>query len=409
MGLVSDARRPATRWVVAATLLLATSHFDRQVFAFLAPTLTRELSIDDGRFGLLAGIFSVAYVVAPPLGATLLDRFGLRRGLLAAVAVWSVVAALHGAATGFLSFAIARFALGLAEAPSAPGATRLVERAVPAERRARAIGFMLVGSSIGAVLAPVVSTAFASRFGWRLAFFGTALVGTAWIPYFLWATRGAGFAPSPTRLQTTTSLRLALADRAVRRGLVGVAACTPLAAFALLWGAKLLVSRYGVAENGVGKYLFLPPLVYDVAAITFGDLLTRFSSRRAERTLFGIAVLLTGGLAAITVAGSSPAVMTALACVSMAGVAGIVAINTSVLVLRAPPTLVTVALGIVTSMQALMSALASALTGQVVARSGVVAGFDRIVVGFSLWAALAGAAWVLAFKPASAPQTPLRE
>lgn len=398
--MTSTATRGASiRLVVAATLLLAVSHFDRQVFAFVAPTLTRQLGIDDAQYGLLAGFFSVAYVIAPPLGAFLLDRYGLRRGLFAAVCLWSLVSALHGVASGFVAFAVARFALGLAEAPSAPGATRLIERAVPRDRRSRAIGFMLIGSSIGAVLAPIVSTWFSSRFGWRVAFAGTALVGLVWLPLFAWASRGQDL-DAATRVPSRDrdSFRRALADDAVRRALLGVMACSPVAALGLLWGAKLLVSRYGVGEGDVGKYLFLPPIFYDVAAIASGDLLSRFSSRRAERALFGVATVFSTALVAMAVMDATPRAVTALACIAMSGVAGVVTINTSVLVAQAPKELVTMAVGLVTSMQALVFALSSAVVGRVVLKSGVTLGFDGVVFAFALWSVMVGALWIFGFR-----------
>lgn len=154
-------------FVALSTALMAVSYLDRQVFAILAPTITSDLGIDDGTYGLLAGTFSVAYLIGPPFAAALLDTIGVRRGLPLAVFVWSCVAAAHAGATGVVALFVLRLALGLAEAPSFPGAARVVKEVVSPANGPRAIGVLFTGSSVGAIIAPPLATAVLALAGWR--------------------------------------------------------------------------------------------------------------------------------------------------------------------------------------------------------------------------------------------------
>src|SRR5258708_33701096 len=110
---------------------MAISYVDRQTLAVLAPTVTKALHIDDAQYGWLASAFSIAYLVAAPIAGKVIGVVGARRGLLAAVLAWSLVAALHAVVPGFGVLFALRIALGGAGSPSFPGATQTVQRALP--------------------------------------------------------------------------------------------------------------------------------------------------------------------------------------------------------------------------------------------------------------------------------------
>src|SRR5262245_50375885 len=100
---------------------MAVSYLDRQAIAMLAPTITAELRIDEEAYGWLASAFSIAYLVSAPLAGRLLERVGVRRGLLGAVVLWTIVSALHSIVPGFALLFAMRLLLGVTEAPSFPG------------------------------------------------------------------------------------------------------------------------------------------------------------------------------------------------------------------------------------------------------------------------------------------------
>src|SRR5688500_5386645 len=175
-------RQRAWALALVATFTMAVSYVDRQTLAVLAPSVCEALDISDTQYGWLASAFSIAYLVGAPIAGRMIDRIGSPRGLMASVIIWSAIAALHAFAPGFAVLFMLRIALGLAESPSFPGAAQTVHRALPPEERARGMGVLFTGSSFGAMVAPPLATWLAADFGWRGAFFGSALVGLIWVP-----------------------------------------------------------------------------------------------------------------------------------------------------------------------------------------------------------------------------------
>jgi ACS family hexuronate transporter-like MFS transporter len=276
-----------TAWTVTlvATSTMTISYLDRQVLAALAPTITDALAISETEYGWLQSAFSLAYLATAPLAGRLLERIGIRNGLLLAVLAWTAVSAAHALATSMAIMFALRILLGAAEAPSFPGAAATIARTQPASARARAIGVLFTGSSIGAMLAPILATRFAAWLpgGFRGAFVGVAIVGLAWTPLWWLATSSHAIrdrlAAAPADVARPRMIDV-VRRRAVREACVVVVAASPLFAFVLLWGAKILHDGFGVAQQDVGEYLWAPPLFYDLGAVAFGHLASVHASKR---------------------------------------------------------------------------------------------------------------------------------
>ena len=151
-------RRQAWFVALVATLTMAVSYADRQALAVLAPTVTRALAMSEQTYGWLLSAFSLAYMLGAPLAGRWIDRVGARRGLVASVLIWSAVAALHALVPGVAVLFVLRIALGLAESPSFPGAAQTVQRVLPIADRPRGFGVLFVGSSLGAMVVPPLTS-----------------------------------------------------------------------------------------------------------------------------------------------------------------------------------------------------------------------------------------------------------
>src|SRR5207302_6863903 len=125
--------------------------------------------------------FSIAYMFANPIWGAVLDYVGLRIGMTAAVALWSVASASHAWMAGFAGFAVVRALLGLGEGATFPGGLRTAMDSLPPNRQSRGIAISYSGGSLGAILAPLVVVPIALRFGWRAAFFFSGGLGLLWL------------------------------------------------------------------------------------------------------------------------------------------------------------------------------------------------------------------------------------
>ncbi len=391
-------------WLVAimATSAMSVSYIDRQTLAALAPTVRTALSIDRTQYGWLTSAFSMAYLVSAPLAGTLVDRAGARKGLAAAVLVWSGVAALHAAAPTFYMLFALRIALGLAEAPSFPGAVQAVKRALPEGDRSAGVGLLFTGSSIGAMIAAPAAIALNKHFGWRFAFVGTALLGLLWIPCWLLATRGAKavLAPHPRENVKTDFFREAVTtlselgrQGAVIRALILVVAVSPGIMFVLNWFPQYLADAHTIPQNDLGKYAWCPPLFFDVGAIGFGVAASRRERKgatRAHSDLVAFAAMLAATIACLSLA-QDAVEATIVASASMAGGGALFALLTGDMLSRVEPSRVSRAGGLSAAAQSLAYVIASPIVGKVVDSTHT---YDRVLLGLGAMVVPGAVAWI---------------
>jgi ACS family hexuronate transporter-like MFS transporter len=393
-------------WALAltATFTMSVSYVDRQTLAALAPTVTKQLHFTDTEFGWLLSAFSIAYLVGTPLAGRLIDVVGARRGMLGAVLLWSVVAGLHALVPSFAVLFALRIALGLAEAPSFPGAAQTVHRALPPGERARGLGILFTGSSFGAMLAPKLASYFNERWGWRAAFLGTAIVGLLWVPLWLGLTWGrrarATLDHGLGRKGPTFRAAELLRNKGVWRGVALILACAPLLGSHFNWLAKFLDREHHVTQAQIGNLLILPPLMFDAGAILFGSLATRRAKKRPDdesspRALVAAATLvaMTGGFLPLC---PTPLSAMVLAGFSMAGGGGLYGLVTADLLRRVPPAALSTAGGILAAAQSLALIIANPLIGKSVEMTQ---SYTFILIALALLHLPGAAIWLLWAPP----------
>lgn len=175
------------RWWICGLLFFATmiNYVDRQTVSVLNPTmLKKEIGWDDAGFGWIMFSFQLAYALMFPISGRLLDRFGVRAGMMVAVVVWSFAAMAHAFARSPFGFALARFFLGLGEAANFPGCVKAVAEWFPKRQRAFATGIFNAGTNVGVMLSPAI-VAVAMAIGWKGAFLVTGALGFVWL-FFWW-------------------------------------------------------------------------------------------------------------------------------------------------------------------------------------------------------------------------------
>lgn len=367
-------------WVLAAmaTLTMAVSYLNRQVLAVLAPRITSELGLSPTKYGLLASAFSVAYFVGSPLAGRLVDRIGVRRALMLAVIAWSVVAASHSLTQGFVSLYYLRLLLGLAESPSFPGGTQTVHRAIAPEEQPRAMGVLFTGSSLGAMVAPFLAISLAgNRSGWRSAFVGTALVGVAGCLCGFWQRGASKCVPCSIARETKTTTNVSFASLlrmpVVYRAVALVLGIAPIMGFMLLWSAKMLVDVGHVPDSELSQYLFVPPLLFDVGALAFGDWAARRRrshplAARSDRPIALAAALMCLCVVLIAFV-NDPLHIVIAGGVAMAGGGGLFAIANADMMSKVPASHVARAGGITAAAQSLAYIVANPLIGMSIERT----------------------------------------
>ena len=375
---------------VAATLGMSVSYIDRQTLAAIAPTVRAALTIDHTQFGWLLSAFSMAYLVGAPAAGVVVDRLGARRGFAVAVVVWSVVAGAHALVTSFAMLFALRVLLGAAEAPSFPAAAQAIRRALPPHRRTAAYGLLFTGSSVGAMIAAPLALSIEGAHGFRAAFLGTALVGLAWIPAWLWISRGDRI---PAEQEHSNAHEETHAPRwidvvrsaAVLRAVVAVVGSAPLLMFVLNFTPQYLVEQWHLPRLGTRWLLVVAPLMFDVGAVGFGWVASRrerggTAGRKTHVDLFLVAAVMAASLVFAPLA-PSPRIAVFLFGLAACGGGGIYVIATADMLARVPLRSTSSAGGMTAAAQSLAHIVASPLVGMAIDRSH---GYGSALVGLGL-------------------------
>lgn len=278
-------------------LVSLISYIDRNTLAILAPTILQETGLTGEQYGYVVSAFSFAYMIGNPLWGSLLDRFGLRRGMTCAVAFWSAASGAHAFTSGFFGLAAARAALGLGEGATFPGGLRAAAETLPAHLRSRGIAIAYSGGSLGAIVTPLIVTPIALQFGWRGAFWFTAAIGAAWL--LLWSGVSR-ILPPHQHAERHTGARVRPQDPALWAFLSAYALGALPLAF-VIYGTALYLGRVrGVTQAELGVLLWIPPLGWELGYFFWGWIADRFGPVRGvrARAFFSALALLSLPLAA---------------------------------------------------------------------------------------------------------------
>jgi len=173
--------------LVLLTAISTVGFIDRIVMNVLAVPIQMEFGLNDTQVGLLTGLaFAVLNVALGVVVARYAER-GRRLSLIAlGTLLWSIATAACGMVTTWLQLLLARIGVGVGEAVGLPATQSVISDYFPPERRATALGVLLLAPPIGAFLGSAGGSWIGQEYGWRQAFFifmipGLLLALAAWL------------------------------------------------------------------------------------------------------------------------------------------------------------------------------------------------------------------------------------
>lgn len=187
------------RWWIVTLVALATviNYIDRQSLNVLWPEISAELypnSSEDERkeiYALISVVFVFAYAFGQAIFGKIFDWIGTRMGFALSILVWSLATVAHAFARGFMSFAIFRAILGVAEAGNWPGATKANAEWFPTKERALAQGIFNSGAAIGGIVSIPLIAVLSIYFNWHMIFIIIGVTGLLWlIPWMVLVKSG---------------------------------------------------------------------------------------------------------------------------------------------------------------------------------------------------------------------------
>jgi sugar phosphate permease len=249
---------PAYRWVIlfVAWLGFLLSFIDRLTWANVAVSVGGSLGLPVAALGIFVTAFYVGYVVCNALGGIASDRVGGRITL-------SVSLALLGASTFLFSFtASVSFGLalqglmGLAAGADYASSIKLIVAWFDRGSRGRAMGILLIASSLGVTATNAVVPALAAAIGWQGVYraLGAVTLAAGAMAFLLLRDRSAGAAP--TIVRRVPLCRVLGSRNLVLLGLVGFAAFWGTWGFAF-WANALMIKGRGFSPVEAGAVVSL--------------------------------------------------------------------------------------------------------------------------------------------------------
>jgi ACS family hexuronate transporter-like MFS transporter len=176
------------RWLILALLFIATciNYLDRQIIGLLKPYLEKEFSWSETDFSHIVMAFTAAYALGLLVMGGMIDKLGTKIGYSVSVIVWSTAAMFHAIAKSVFGFSVARVFLGLGEAGHFPAAVKTVAEWFPKKERALATGIFNAGTSVGVVIALLLTPYIFAHYGWQNVFWITGSLGFVWLIAWLY-------------------------------------------------------------------------------------------------------------------------------------------------------------------------------------------------------------------------------
>ena len=364
-------------WTLA-TLLFAGSvlnYVDRSILGVLMPPIRRDLSLSNEQYGYAVNAFLMLYAVFYVLGGKMSDRLGYKPTVFWSVLFWSAANALHALATGLRSLCFFRALLGIGEGVFYPAAIRCYTEWFPPASRAKAVGLLLSGLSVGTLVTPPVAAWILVHWGWRAAFVVTGAAGLLLLPPWILLHRGVNPSPRAEEAAQVAGLSGITLGEVLRHrrfwAVLGARAVGDAAwYFYLFWMPGYFQEVREFDPAMVGKYLWVPYFCAGAGALAGAWASSALISRgiQPERSrksvLFPSAVC--ASLGALAFLADHPAAALALASVALFGHQSWSSNLHTVITEICPPEHVAVLYGITGAAGTLAGALSQPLIGRVV-------------------------------------------
>ena len=297
------------RWIIIALLFVATllAYLDLQELSVLAPLLRQKLNIDDTQYAFITQGFLLAYTITFCLGGFVVDKLGVRNGLVLSLAWCSIATGGHVLADTAGELAFWRFFMGLGYPGIFLAAARAVSEWYPVQERALVYGIYVSGATFGGIVAYPLVVWMSLSWSWRGPFLITALIGLVMSAVWYMVYRKPEVHPwvTPQERDYVRTGRVeeedgataaftwkdALKTRPFWAVAIGRFISDSTWMFYVLWLAKFLVEKHGMSIADVGRYGWIPWAFANAGSVAGGWFSGRLIRRGVDTRVARLIVL----------------------------------------------------------------------------------------------------------------------
>ena len=272
-------------------ILLALSAFinfvDRGNLSAAAPLLKAELGLSDSQLGILLAAFFWSYALFQITSGWLVDHVDVKWMLAAGFFVWSVATAATGLAGSFALLLAARLVLGVGESVVYPSYSKILARYFTEDQRGLANSIIITGFYTGPAFGLFFGGILMGRYGWRSFFLVLGLLSLIWLLPWL-----QGMPPDRVKHSTASSSQeetpgiLEILKLRSAWGTCAALACLDyLSYFFLTWMPTYLVRGRNFSMDQMAGVMGAAYVICALVAATCGWLSDRWIAAGAAPTL----------------------------------------------------------------------------------------------------------------------------
>ena len=245
------------------------NYIDRGAIGIAAPLMTTELKLGPEAFGIILSAFFWVYAPFQLIVGWLVDRFSVYKLMAAGVLLWAVATLSMGLAGGFMSLLLLRILLGIGETVAFPGASKIIARRVPPERRGMANAALALGIALGPAVGTLAGGLILASYGWRAIFVAFGIVTLLWLVPWQLTVRGEPADEGAVR-EPSVPIRALLSKWPLWSMSIAHVASNYVFYFLLGWLPLFLTKSRGLPIAEMTWIATLGFAAQAVAALTFG-------------------------------------------------------------------------------------------------------------------------------------------
>ncbi|EJC78558.1 arabinose efflux permease family protein [Rhizobium leguminosarum bv. trifolii WSM2297] len=176
-----DEGLPSATTVALVQLALACGGFGIGTGEFaimgLLPNVADTFSVTTPQAGYVISAYALGVVIGAPVIAVLAAKMARRTLLLTLMLIFAAGNIFSAMAPTFETFTLLRFVSGLPHGAYFGVAALVAASMVPVQRRARAVGRVMLGLTVATLLGTPLTTFFGQSLDWQIAFFSVGVLG----------------------------------------------------------------------------------------------------------------------------------------------------------------------------------------------------------------------------------------
>jgi EmrB/QacA subfamily drug resistance transporter len=162
-------------WLVATALFM--EQLDATIVNTAIPSIAASLQVTPLSLKSVVTCYILSLAVGIPVSGWMADRFGTRRVIGIAIAIFTIASVLCGLAVNAQMMVVARLLQGLGGAMMMPVGRLAIIRTFPKSELLGAMNFVILPALIGPLLGPTVGGLIVHWMSWRAIFFVNVPVG----------------------------------------------------------------------------------------------------------------------------------------------------------------------------------------------------------------------------------------